>query len=164
MSSTAPLRTNRPRGGFTILEILIAIMFLAFAILSFMWLNQTSNRGSMDAYFEFLAFSLAQEPIEIYRGLGYEQVCRYLTNSDAPLPKYPLDTWIDITDDPTSDAQHPPDAAMFSRRIEMQPVTKDGLKAIKITVMVQPKGQSRVEAWLSRQRVTLDSLIMEKPL
>jgi type II secretory pathway pseudopilin PulG len=164
MSMSRPSRhPSRQRWGFTLIEILIAMMFMSFAILSYLWLNQASSRGAMDAYYELLAFSLAREPIEIYRGLGYEQLDRYIVHGDAPLPRYPLGAWTPLTDDPFSSVQYPPEALQFSRHISLTPVNQHGVKAIRITSTVAPKGQSRVELWLTRRAITLESLVMERP-
>ena len=60
------------RKAFTLVEILIAMFLMSVVILSIFLLNQSANKSSMDAYYEMLCFSLAREPIEVFRGFGYK--------------------------------------------------------------------------------------------
>ena len=70
--------------GLSLLEIVIAMFFMSIAILSFFTMNQASNQSSMDAYYEFLAFSLAREPIEVFRGFGYDYLASIVFEGAAP--------------------------------------------------------------------------------
>ncbi len=150
------------RRGFTLIEILIAIVFLSIALLAMLWMNQASNKGAMDAYYEFLGFSLAQEPIEVFRGLGFDWAENYLNDRIPELPDYPLD-WKEVRDLTFAQAQHPAEAVFFKRHIALEPVEKGGLRALRITVTVSPAEKNRVMAWLSRDDIKLESLIVEKP-
>lgn len=149
--------------AFTLLEVIIAMAFLSVAILSMFWMNRASNQGSMDAYYEFLAFSLAREPIEVFRGFGYDYLKMVADGNVSPPAWYPVGTLKDIEFDMMSDMQYPAEARLFQRLIELTPVTGGKLKAVKIKVTVAAKGQSRVEVWMSRKAVSLESLVMERP-
>jgi len=59
--------------------------------------------------------------------------------------------------------QYPAEARLFQRLIELTPVTAGKLKGMLIKVTVAAKGQSRVEVWMSRKAVSLESLVMERP-
>ncbi len=159
------------RKGFTLLEVLIAMVFMTVAMLGMFSMNQMSNRGSMDAYYEFLAFSLAREPIEVYRNFGYDYLLS-LTTGHSPLKFYPigktsLKQFVGI---PGYELDYPAEAAMFDREIILRPINinSDGatINAIKITVLVSLanlEGKSRAQAWMSRQEVKLESIIVERP-
>lgn len=145
------------------LEIIIAMAFLSVAILSMFWMNRASNQGSMDAYYEFLAFSLAREPIEIFRGFGYEHLKMVADGNISPPAWYPIGSFKNIEFDLMSDMQYPAEARLFERLIELTPVSSGNLNGIRIKVTVAAKGQSRVEVWMSRKSVSLESLVMERP-
>ena len=51
--------------GFSFIEVLIGMVILQIALLSFFLINQSSSSQSMDAYYEFLANSLGNEVIEV---------------------------------------------------------------------------------------------------
>ncbi len=149
--------------GFSLLEVIIAMAFLSVAILSMFWMNRASNQGSMDAYYEFLAFSLAREPIEVFRGFGYDYLKMIADGNVSPPSWYPVGAMKDIEFDLMSDMQYPAEARLFQRLIELTPVTAGKLKGMRIKVTVAVKGQSRVEVWMSRKAVSLESLVMERP-
>jgi len=151
------------RRAFSLLEIIIAMAFLSVAILSMFWMNRASNQGSMDAYYEFLAFSLAREPIEIFRGFGYEQLKVIADGNIAPPAWYPIGSFKNIEFDLMSDMQYPAEARLFERLIELIPVSSGNINGIRIKVTVAAKGQSRVEVWMSRKSVSLESIVMERP-
>ena len=137
--------------------------FLTLAIFPMVMLNKSSNQGSMDAYYEFLAFSLAREPIEIYRGLGYDYLVDILDRGITPVKRYPIGIMQPIDFGNTEKLQYPPEARMFARQIELKKVNKGNTNGVKITVTVAAKGQSKVDVWMSRKAVTLESIIMERP-
>jgi hypothetical protein len=149
--------------AFSLLEIIIAMAFLSVALLSMFWVNRSANQGAMDAYYEFLAFSLAREPIEIFRGFGYDYLKMVANGNIAPPAWYPVGVFKDIDFDLMSDMQYPAEARLFQRMIELSPVTAGQIKGIRIKVTVAARGQSRVDVWMSRKSVSLESLVMERP-
>ena len=138
--------------------------FLSIAILSIMWMNRSSNQGSMDAYYEFLAFSLAREPIEIFRGFGYKCLKEIADGNVSPPSRYPVGAFANIDFDAMSDLQYPSEARLFQRQIELTPVNSGNLNGIRIKVTVAAVGQSKVDVWMSRKSVSLEALVMERPL
>ena len=119
--------------GFSLLEVIIAMAFLSVAILSMFWMNRASNQGSMDAYYEFLAFSLAREPIEVFRGFGYDYLKMIADGNVSPPSWYPVGAMKDIEFDLMSDMQYPAEARLFQRLIELTPVTAGKLKRVPRT-------------------------------
>ena len=148
--------------GFSLVEILMAMIFLGSAILGLVMVNSSSNRGAMDAYYEFMAYSLAQEAVEIYRGLGFayaEDVYHgRISSTDACKVG---DTT--IRECPFPDVAHPVETGMFQRSVALDPVEVDGIRAYRITVRIFPRNRSKVDTWLSRDAVVLESLIVEQP-
>jgi hypothetical protein len=155
---------SKTKLGLSLLEIIIAIFFMSIAILSFFTMNQASNRSSMDAYYEFLAFSLAKEPIEVFRGFNYDYLAAIVFQGAASPAIYPTDgSFHEIPFDPTIDMQYPSEAALFQRKIELSSVEESGIKGIKIKVTVSVKGSSRAEVWMSNKAVDLEAVILERP-
>ena len=114
----------------------------------------------MDTYYEFLAFSLAKEPVEVFRTFGYKWLCNY---QEHPILKYQIDVgWQEITDEPGG-PQHPFEANLFEREITVADAAYDGVGAKRVVVRVRPKKLGRVDAWLSRDVVTFEALIVEGP-
>jgi len=143
------------RRAFSFVELLIGLIFLSLVLLSLMWMNSSSNRGAMDAYYEMLAFSLAREPIEIFRGFGYDWARTYPAH---PLPDFPVAEWRPVLIDPN--ALYPVEAGSFQRFLELEPVERNGVRAMRVRVRVSPLGAT----WMSRPEIALDALITEQPL
>lgn len=156
----------RRRKAMSLIEVLIAVFFLSVAVLSYFVLNQMSNKGTIDAYYEMLAYSLAREPIEVFRGLGYDYLSGIVLGETKPPEWYPTNVGPkDIVMDPLSDLQYPAEAALFQRNIELDfDTSKDGtIKGISVVVTVEPKGESKAEKWLGNRTFSLKSFIVECP-
>lgn len=152
----------RKKKAFTLIEIVIGIAMFMIVLLAVFMLNQSSNQSSMDAYYETLAFSLAREPIEVFRGFGYNTVHK-IYKGEIISPIYKIGNYESIENDPERTLQYPFEAENFQRRVDLEENTSDGLKYIKITVTVSRKGKSKAENWLSRKDIVLESCIMERP-
>jgi hypothetical protein len=143
------------RKGLTFIEVLVSLMFFAMLIFPLFVLSSMATRGSMDAYYEFLAGSLGQEPIDVFRSLGYKWLVDY---SSHPIGDYPL-AWKDLTD---SDWQKvPTETGVFRRRIEIIPCPAQGdePKVLLVRVTIAPKGST----WLSRDQTVVEAFIVEEP-
>ncbi len=151
----------KKRKAFTLMEIILAMAMMLIVVLSLFMLNKSSNQSSMDAYYETLCFSLAREPIEVFRGLGYETVLGIYNNKSLCPEPYKIGKNVDITFDPKLDLQYPADAELFQRRIDL--TYNKSKKYINIKVTIMPKNLSKAEVWLSRKSIVLESNITEKP-
>ncbi|MFZ2957903.1 MAG: hypothetical protein WA705_13530 [Candidatus Ozemobacteraceae bacterium] len=149
--------------GFSLVEVIIAMIFFALVLLGFLNVASSANRQSMDAYYEFTAMQAALEPLEIFRAAGFDLVAEYAKH---PLPEYPLG-WNELRDRPGAAMQHPIEWEMFQREIVIDPPqplpTTPNRRSVRIRVRVQPRQASRAAAWLSRDGVTVESLIVELP-
>ena len=164
----------KKRKAFTLVEIMIAMFLMTIVILSVFMLNQNAEKNSMDAYYEMLCFSLAREPIEVFRAFGYNKVLKISKHHElAPLVyRNALDDFAEIEnkndeDDVNYPFDYPNEVTNFQRYIELNTDNDD---YIKITVMVGPKGGSKAENWLRKKAVydnkysvQLDSIIMKTP-
>lgn len=152
--------------AFTLVEIIIAMFLMMIVILSLFMLNQNANKSSMDSYYEMLCFSLAREPIEVFRGFGYKTVCAIMSDSsNVPLAyRNSINKYADIVVGDTNEKDYPfpypEEASNFKRCIELKQISKDGVNYINIVVKIAPIGTSKAENWL-RKVVTLESNIME---
>ena len=146
--------------GVSLIEVLVAVLFLGVLTASVSGIISQARRQSMDAYFEFSALQVALEPIEILRSFGY----RFLESYEShPLPGYPLG-WSDVRNGPTG-VQRPVECESFSRQITKELVTDPsgtGPKAIRLTVTVVPQAMSRLAVFLSRKSVTVEALVVER--
>ncbi|NLI74944.1 MAG: prepilin-type N-terminal cleavage/methylation domain-containing protein [Candidatus Riflebacteria bacterium] len=153
------------RRGFSLIEVLIACFLLAVVLLSLLWMNRHSHLSSMDAYYEGIAMSVAREPLEIFRGMGYAWLDLYRQGkadlSGSPvLQACPHGSWYNIAD--AEEGLYPSEACDLKRLITVAPADADGMKGFQITVDVAPAQQTRVDTWLSRDVVTLKSFVSEK--
>lgn len=157
-------RGNHPRQGFSLIELLLGMLFLSVVLLGIIWLNSSSNRSSMDAYYEFMATELALEPLEVFRSFGYEWVKQYPGNV---MNSYPLHDFEDITSPLNgSGFQYPAEASLFQRKITLQELRGTGAtpNAMRVRVEVIPKGDGRASAWLLRKEpIRMETLIVERP-
>lgn len=151
------------RRAFSLVEILIGIVFLVLALLGMLLVNQSSSRGAMDSQFELLAHCLAQEPIEVFQHLGYSWIAKVVGGTAPGLPAYPVGQMVPITEAPFAEVMHPVDAVQFQRRIDIEPtpLEKDGVKGFRVTVTVAPVGGAAA-VWLSRDQVREEALIVEE--
>ncbi|MBF0501078.1 MAG: hypothetical protein HQM09_13145 [Candidatus Riflebacteria bacterium] len=127
------------RRAVTLVEILIASFILAGALLALLTVNSSSNRMTMDSYFEFLAMQIAQEPIEVFRAVGYPEC--------MSIPKYPVAVTEPILNQL---GLYPVESSMFERTISVD-ISK--LPLCLVTVTVTPRSNSRAQAWLRRGKV-----------
>lgn len=138
---------RRQLSGFSMVELLISMLFLSVTLFSLLTLASSSNRQSMDAQYEFLALALAREPVEVLRSFGYDWLNEYQAH---PLPKFPLGTTQVKDEEVLQHAPYPADAHGFEREIVLSDVAEGAVKGKKIEVRVRPLLQSRVAAWFRR--------------
>ncbi|MBF0544129.1 MAG: hypothetical protein HQM08_06840 [Candidatus Riflebacteria bacterium] len=155
-------RIEYPGGyrAFSMIEVLIAMVFLATVIIGIGNMNYMSNKSAMDSYYEFLGLQLAQEPIEIFRVFGYKWLSTY--GQSHSLPDYPLDSWQPVSSSVMGGIQYPPEASLFQRKISLKPINGK-IKAIRIKVQVAPKEQNRIKIWLSQSDISMEGIVCETP-
>lgn len=147
------------RKGFSLIEVLIGMVIMSVALLSFFMINESSNSKSMDAYYEFLAHSLGKELVEFTHGMGYEWAQKYMTKPDL----FPLDEWHGILEKPIfSDSTYFREADSFERKVNFKKVSKAG-EGILITVDIRVKEKNKAASWLSRNFISYTTIVMEKP-
>jgi type II secretory pathway pseudopilin PulG len=150
------------KGGMTLLEILIAILLISFAILPLFQLTRAAQRETGDASLEFLAFSLAREPIEIFKGVGFKGTLPMARAGRSGFPDLPLGEKV-IEDRPFSPFQHPAEAGWFKRSISLEEVERAGVRAILVTSVVSPADPRKGGRVLSRGEVVATALLVEQP-
>ncbi|MBF0409413.1 MAG: hypothetical protein HQM10_18885 [Candidatus Riflebacteria bacterium] len=153
-------RRSSLKAAFSMIEVLVAMVFLATIVVGILNMNYMSGKSSMDAYYEFLSIQLAQEPIEIFRAFGYKWLSKY--GISHTLPAYPLDSWNAISSGSGDGVQYPPESELFQRKISLENVS-GAINAIRIKVQVAPKSLNKVKIWLSQNIVTMESIVFEQP-
>ena len=152
--------------GLTLIEILIALLFLSGAVLSLFGLNRISNQGAMDAYFETLSLQLAREPLEIFKSFGYRWVEKLRTGEiPPPIQDLKIGDWIPVSQQISPGGTaifRPVDGDLFRRRISLSPFSLPGQPAaILIEVEVVPVEESNAMRWLTRPGIKLADLVVE---
>lgn len=109
----------------------------------------------MDSYYEMVALSLAREPIEIFRGFGYDWLATY---DSHPIDEFPTFTWKRVTGSGYSTNQRPVETEVFQRHIALEQVEEAGIPAIRVRVSIAPVGVS----WLTQNEITLEGLIVKQ--
>jgi hypothetical protein len=147
------------RRGFSFVEVLIGMVILQIALLSFFLINQSSSSQSMDAYYEFLASSLGNEVIEFTQGMGYEWAEKYIEKSDL----FPLGKWHGVLEKPIFAAtSYFRECDSFERLINMKKVSGSG-NGVLVNVEIRVKSNNKVKSWLSRGELSFSTIVMEKP-
>lgn len=141
------------RKAFSLVEVMFAAALLAVAVLPLLWMTRYSNQSSMDAYYELLAMTLAKEPIEIFRSLGYETLA---SNPKAPHPDFPIGE----QQIPGDGIKRPVEASAFKRKIDLEILPAE--KVARVVVKVFPSGQNRVWTWMKDNTITMETLIFSK--
>ena len=119
-TSVSPRNKRRSTGAFSFVEVLIGMVILQIALLSFFLINQSSSSQSMDAYYEFLAASLGSEVVEFTQGMGYEWADKFIAKPDI----FPLDTWHGVLEKPIFAAtSYFRECDSFERMISMKKVS-----------------------------------------
>ena len=153
------------RRGFSFLEFLVALVFLATALVSLIWMNSYSNRGTQDTYYRSMAMQLAQEPLEVFQAMGYSSLkARLAANPSQPLAQYPIgETAISpsVGGADGSPLFRPAEASSFKRRIQCDLLDGQFPRAIRVVVTVLPKELNWLKGWISGSNVTVESLIIE---
>ncbi len=145
--------------GFSLVEVLIGLVIMQIALLSFFMINESSNTKSMDAYYEFLAESLGKELIEFTHGMGYEWAKKYIDKPDL----FPLGSWHGVLEKPIfSDTSYFREADSFERRVNFKKVSKSG-EGVLVTIDIRVKENNRAASWLTRNYISFSTLVMEKP-
>jgi prepilin-type N-terminal cleavage/methylation domain-containing protein len=152
--------------GFTLTEIIVAFAIVTIGVFSLLTLNTMSTRGAMDAYYEDLAFSLAREPLEVFRGMGFQFV-RQVYKGTSTLPEYPLGTQslAELVGAPQCQVEYPAEAGYFERTINITEVENGFTTAFKISVTVSlpsRNSHNKAEAWLTRRQIALETMVFEQ--
>lgn len=146
---------HRSGQGLTMIEILIAMLFMGLAVGIIYSLFSFSSRGTLDSYRETLAFTLAQEGLEQYASLGYD-ILRYRMQGLQDELHRDLNRFVTIKElngrreNPTP---YPGDYLNFERMVQLKHLPTKRL--MRITVTVQPTGQ----AFFRRGSVVLERIV-----
>ncbi|MBF0407793.1 MAG: prepilin-type N-terminal cleavage/methylation domain-containing protein [Candidatus Riflebacteria bacterium] len=152
----ASYETNKimiSRKAFSLIEVLFAAAIMTIAVLPLLWMTRYSNKSTMDAYYELLAMTLAKEPIQVFRAIGYSDL---VLNINNPHPDFPVGE----QQIPCDGIKRPVEASAFKRKIQLEVLSAE--KAVRVMVSVFPGGQNRVSTWISNDSVTMEALIFEK--
>jgi hypothetical protein len=136
-------RRGAPRWGFSLLEVLLAVIFLTIGLTALFSVFTFSNRGTLDAYRETLAYCLAQEGLEFVAGLGYDELLNRLENDVEFVRRVAPDRYRDPLEIPYDDGSvpvYPEDFRQFERMIEIvNDADCQARRVVVVRVTVRPK-------------------------
>jgi len=135
--------------AFSFVELLMAVLIVSSLLCFLPVINQVSKKQTLDAYYGFMATSIAIETLELFRGLGYEWVEEFESS-----PEFFQDSK-NATEHSPFGANYPADAAMFQRIVS---VNKQ-MNCFQVTVTVIPVAQGKVANWFGLNKVELSTLI-----
>jgi prepilin-type N-terminal cleavage/methylation domain-containing protein len=155
------LRISRTNRGLTLLEVVIAVFILSFAVSGILLMQSSSQRGTLDVYYEFLAVSLAKEPLEYYRGRGFRWLKKNFQKQHESNDQFVLGKVYSFFGD---GSDYPCEAGLFQRKIEITPDDKDHPQVYEITVQVYPKDKNSFARLIGgKDEVTLLGAIFDGP-
>ena len=115
----------------------------------------------MDAYYKFLAHSLCEEALEVFRGMGYDWLADGLDHPGTnALSDFPIGT-AKIETGTSAQFERPAEAGLFQRTITLSRPNGSDISVIQIDVSVQPVAESVVSAWLSLDRISMQTLVYD---
>ena len=141
--------------GFSLVEILIALMCFMFALVGLFSFFTASNRGSLDAHRETIAHTLAREGLEWVAGIGYERLLAFQGMAKNPLvEKFSLGSFVPVDSLSADDGWtilYPEDYRQFERKIEL--IHHPGERLMIVRVTVQPR-----DGALRRKAIVLEKV------
>lgn len=142
------------RRGMTLLEVLVTGFFLLVAVAYLSGLFSSSNRGTIDVYYETIAFLIAQETIESVGGIRCDCLGSASVRKDLDT-WYGIDRFLPVTDLTIENRtfSYPQDYRLFERSLTLE---KRG-NAVLLTVRVRNKNAAF--AFFRRQEVMLQRLV-----
>ena len=148
---------QRRRSGFSVMEILIALVFLMVALVGMFSIFSSSNRGSLDAFRETYARTLALETLEWVSGLGYEGLVAAEKMTVNPISQrlclgtfQAVDTM--LLDD-GSMIFYSKEYQQFQRRVQLVHYPNDRLYLVRVTVRAKQRVRFR------RGSIVLEKLV-----
>lgn len=149
-------RPRRRRRAFSLLEILVAVIFLMAGFVFLFTVYRSSNQGTLDSYRETIAYCLATEGLEWVAGLGYENLVALIQNPGTSFTqRFKPGEFVELGDvqlDNGSLLPYPADFKLFKRMIRL--THDDARKVVLVEVTVQP-----TDLFLRRESVILARLV-----
>jgi len=152
---------RKRKEGFSLVETILAVLFLSIASIGIFSMISHSNRSSMDANLFFLANQLALEPLEVFRAFGYESLGEI---GSVPIHGYEVGTWADVpSSDIGSGIERPGGATSFERKIDLTKVELSGTKGFLVSVRIRPVISGKARIFMRKEEVVRSALLLERP-
>jgi hypothetical protein len=143
--------------GFLLTEALVAILVLGMVSGSIFFMVSASNRTTLDAYHQLLREQIAQEIIMVFRSIGYGRLSEC---HEQYIADYRLNEWQPVEARSKETGVTRPDAcSIFERKITIQQLEKDGIRAILLRVAVRPQAGRND----SEHEIVSSALLVEQP-
>ena len=135
---------------------------MAVALLSFFSINQSSNRQSMNSYYQFLGESLGSEVIEFCHGMGYNWAIKYMGKHDV----FPLNKWHNCLAYPIfNKTGYFRECGSFERKVTFTKVSDSSSdeNAVLVIVKIRTKQNTKAKSWLNSKTLYFSTLIEKEP-
>lgn len=149
------------------MEIAVGVFFFVMAFFPILGMNRASVRQTMDAHYEFLSVSAAMEVLEIFRGMGYEEI----TNPNSPVRRdYQIGVWEELKSAPFHALYRPAEVENLQRTITLTELPGNPQpdafypRGVKVKVSIMPKGGSNTRGWFKRDAISLEGIVLEPHL
>ena len=148
---------NEARGGFSFLEVIMAIIFLMVCLAFLYSAFSSSTRGTADSYRETIAYTIACEAIEWTAGLGYERLVDAVETPGSEISnRLGIGTFKSLESvkyDDGTQIRYPEDYAHFERMVELLPDPGNRLVLVRVTVRPREFG------FIRRQGIVLERVV-----
>lgn len=121
--------------AYTMIEMLLAILFLGFISIFYLQTNSFVNREAKMLAYQTIAENLAREPIELLDTYGYHQICQL---DSIQIPGIKINQWQKMEAECSETGiERPAKAYSFERKVTVTKLTHAKRKALLIKVAVR---------------------------
>lgn len=149
------------RAAFSFIESMLATLILGLLAAYIFTMISESNRGTTNAYQQYLAEQIAREPLEIFRFLGCKKV---LESQTRGLADYRFNEWQKIAAiSEVTGIERPDDATNFERKITLTPLSKDGTEGVLIQVDIRSSAEGNPLGFEPDQQMSRSTILVAQP-
>jgi len=153
--------STKSQSGFSFIEAMLATLVLGLLAAYIFMMISESNRGTTNAYQQYLAEQIAREPLEIFRFLGCKKV---LDNQAQGLADYKFNEWQKVAAiSEATGIERPDDATKFERKITLTPLSKDGTEGILIQIDIRSSAEGNPLGFEPDQQMSHSTILVAQP-
>ena len=118
-----------------------------------------SNRSSLNSYHLYIAEQIANEPLVVFRSLGFRAIAGSRCNT---IGDYAINTWQSIEQKScVTGILRPEAASLFERHISFQELNDSNVNAVLINIRVRPINKEKSGILAAKNEVMCSDIIIE---